>query len=283
MDAVSEHDVMRAALAALCSLAAMLAIWLLALLLVGDASGLSAIFGGALVCVYLAVLAAVARPPDWVLVVATVAIAVPLIALADHVVPLLAAAVVIVAVAVAVGWAVDPWEHRELQPGLIGALAGAAALLLVATALASEPSRPAAAAPAAREVHRIAKPRSEPRTRRTGPAGFIRGYYAALSEKRFKLAWQRLAPAVREDFGGFGPWKAGFRHTLSRRLTVVSATRDGRSATVTLTLVATDAACGRRIRQRFTQTWALTRAGDTWQATGVEARKLSGPSPTGCV
>jgi hypothetical protein len=109
---------------------------------------------------------------------------------------------------------------------------------------------------------------------------FLRNYYLDLEVQDFHGAWRRLGADVRATFGGYEAWQAGFEHTISQRATDIDAIVTGSSASVALTLHATDIdACADSVRQRFAQTWTLTRIDGRWQATGVTARKVSGQTP----
>ncbi len=102
------------------------------------------------------------------------------------------------------------------------------------------------------------------------PADVVRAYYRALDRRDFAAAWRVLSPTVRQDFGGFDRWRAGFATTLSSRPT--SVTSDGDA--VELVLVARDrAACGVLV-QRFAVRWLLADG----RAGAVTARRVGGPA-----
>ncbi|HYH90725.1 MAG TPA: hypothetical protein VEX67_15935 [Solirubrobacteraceae bacterium] len=107
---------------------------------------------------------------------------------------------------------------------------------------------------------------------------FVREYYAALDGRRFRVAWRMLAPGVQSAFGGFAAWREGYGRTLSQAPRAVRVTAAGAGATVDLTLVAEDNACGRIVERRFAVTWRLARKEAGWRATAASARKL-GPQP----
>jgi hypothetical protein len=245
-------------------------------------------FGAALVCAFVAVLAAWGVP-GWALVLAGAGFAGAVFGPLEALVP----AVVVAAVAAALGTG-GPRVAGAVPRGL----AIAAAALVVAPALALRsyddpgksrpPARftlaPAEKTPRAdRTARRAAHRRATPPAPAPAPAGaarFLRDYYAELRRDDFAAAWSRLSPAVRASFGGFEPWRDGFGTTVSQRLADLTTTDAGTSATVTLTLHATDRdTCGATVRRRFAQTWTLTRRGERWQATDVRAEQVAGPSP----
>jgi hypothetical protein len=101
------------------------------------------------------------------------------------------------------------------------------------------------------------------------PAAVVRAYYRALDRREFAAAWRILSPAVRDAFGGFERWRAGFASTLSSRPRDLRAS----SNSVELELVARDrAACGVLV-QRFAVRWEL----DDARATAITARSSAEP------
>jgi hypothetical protein len=105
----------------------------------------------------------------------------------------------------------------------------------------------------------------------------VTSYYEALDDRRFATAWKALSPAVREAFGGFEGWRAGYETTLSSRPSDIVVSPDGK--TVELVLTAVDRSpCG-EIRRRFAVTWKLLRVDGTWVAESLSAVKRSGPEP----
>jgi hypothetical protein len=73
---------------------------------------------------------------------------------------------------------------------------------------------------------------------------------------------------VRQQFGGFAPWQAGFATTLESR--PESLTADG--PVVRLVLVARDRCPGGELARRFAVTWRLERTPqDGWVAAAVTA------------
>ena len=107
---------------------------------------------------------------------------------------------------------------------------------------------------------------------------WVRDYYAAIDGQRFRVAWRMLSPGVQSAFGGFAAWREGYGRTLSQAPGAVRVTAAGAGATVGLTLVAGDNACGKIVERRFAVTWRLARTDAGWRATAASARKL-GPQP----
>jgi hypothetical protein len=252
--------------------------------------------------------------PAWAVALAGAAIAAPVLGPGEWLLPGLGAATVLAAAVTALGFRFPAPRHpRRLGRGL--ALAAVLLALATAGALAGrepasattslpasrgEPgaaqSRPSArGGPAATPKRAAAAPRparTRPRARRlttpaaTAPAAtapvlapsaaqFMRAYYTELHAERFGAAWARLAPSVRARFGPFASWRAGFATTTGQRLSGVTATVSGETATVSLTLHATDdAAHGATVRRRFAQTWTLTRTPAGWRTTDVSSAEL---------
>jgi hypothetical protein len=105
----------------------------------------------------------------------------------------------------------------------------------------------------------------------------VTSYYEALDDRQFATAWKALSPAVREAFGGFEGWRAGYETTRSSRPSDIVVSPDGK--TVELVLVAADRSpCG-EIRRSFAVTWKLLRVDGTWVAESLSAVKRSGPEP----
>ena len=107
----------------------------------------------------------------------------------------------------------------------------------------------------------------------------VTAYYAALDDRRFSAAWRTLSPSVRESFGGFEGWRAGYATTLESRPEDITVS----GTTVKHALVAVDRApCG-EVRRRFAVTWRLIHVDGTWLAESLGAVKRSGPEPaTAC-
>ena len=105
----------------------------------------------------------------------------------------------------------------------------------------------------------------------------VTSYYEALDDRRFSAAWKTLSPTVRDAFGGFDGWRAGYETTLSSEPSDIVVSPDGK--TVELVLIAVDRSpCG-EIRRRFAVTWKLLRVDGTWVAESLSAVKRSGPDP----
>lgn len=107
---------------------------------------------------------------------------------------------------------------------------------------------------------------------------FMRGYYAAVSARRFRAAWRRLAPTLRRQFGPFRSWRAGYRRS-SRTTVVLSRARLSRARAVVLVRLRSrdrDVCSNRVVRQRFRTSWTLVRRGRSWRAVRVVARKTGG-------
>jgi hypothetical protein len=105
----------------------------------------------------------------------------------------------------------------------------------------------------------------------------VTSYYEALDDRRFAAAWKTLSPTVRQAFGGFDGWRAGYETTLSSEPREIVVSPDGK--TVELVLIAVDRSpCG-EIRRRFAVTWKLLRVDGTWVAESLGAVKRSGPDP----
>jgi hypothetical protein len=145
-------------------------------------------------------------------------------------------------------------------------------------------SAPAESAPAKPAPAESAPVGSAPVELAPGPAApaaatrFVREYYTALDGRRFRVAWRMLAPGVQTAFGGFAAWREGYGRTLSQAPEAIRVTAAGAGATVGLTLVAGDNACGKTVERRFAVTWRLARTDAGWRATAASARKL-GPQP----
>jgi hypothetical protein len=102
-------------------------------------------------------------------------------------------------------------------------------------------------------------------------------YYRALDRRHFERAWRALSPAVRDSFGGFATWRAGFARTLSSTPRDLRVDVAGDTATVTHRLEARDrATCGVAV-QRFHVAWRLVRTGAGWRATTL--RGTAGEAP----
>ena len=114
----------------------------------------------------------------------------------------------------------------------------------------------------------------------TSPARFVRTYYAALDARRFAAAWKLLDPALQARFGGFAPWRSGFKYTVNNSPGSLRVTPAAGAATVGLTLRAGDRdACGKTVVRRFAVTWRLARTEAGWRAAAAQARALSGAEP----
>jgi hypothetical protein len=98
---------------------------------------------------------------------------------------------------------------------------------------------------------------------------FVRGYYAALNERRFGEVWASLAPVVRARFGGFEVWKRGYGRTISSSPSGLAVVSVPGGATVTHLLVARDKGCGRALR--FRVTWRLRANSSSWTVNGLSA------------
>lgn len=97
---------------------------------------------------------------------------------------------------------------------------------------------------------------------------FVRDYYTALNERRFEDAWKTLSPAVKQRFGGFAHWKAGYAKTLYSKPRNIIVAANGDAVTVTHLLVARDEGCS---EARFNVTWTLTRSGERWSVEALTA------------
>ncbi len=132
-----------------------------------------------------------------------------------------------------------------------------------ATPEMADPSAPEAAPPTTADARR-----------------FVRDYYAALDARDFAAAWTMLSPDVQRAFGGFDPWRKGYKRTISHAPGGLNVTVAGTGATVGLTLRAGDrGVCGRIAERRFAVTWRLAHTQAGLRATAATARKLSGPEP----
>jgi hypothetical protein len=110
------------------------------------------------------------------------------------------------------------------------------------------------------------------------PEAVVRAYYADLDAKRFEAAWARLSPAVRESFGGFDGWRAGFATTVASTPEELAA----EGGMVRLVLVARDRCAGGEMTRRFAVQWRLERTATGWRAAALTAAAL--PSEIGgCV
>jgi hypothetical protein len=135
---------------------------------------------------------------------------------------------------------------------------------------AAFPARPTVEAPVAPEPAGL-----EPAGAET-PETLVRSYYAALDERDFEAAWERLAPAVRNGFGGLAAWRAGYGTTLGHAIEDLKVDGDA----VTHVLVASDRTpCGGRTERRFAVTWRLERAGNRLRVAELSAVKLGGADP----
>jgi hypothetical protein len=114
-----------------------------------------------------------------------------------------------------------------------------------------------------------------------GAAGYVRTFYADLSERRFRAAWPRLAADLRARHGSFTAWERGFSTTVSQSISDVFAAQVGPGrAKVTLTLTAVDRTeCNREVTRRFSVIWQLEQRGGEWRAVHARAAALKPGAP----
>jgi uncharacterized membrane protein YgcG len=116
--------------------------------------------------------------------------------------------------------------------------------------------------------------------RRRSAETFVRRFYTDIDARSFDTAWGRLPSSARAESGSQASWRDGYSTTVETRLSGVNVALSASSATVRLTLRATDIdACAETVRQRFTTTWTLQRDRQRWRATAISARKISGRTP----
>jgi hypothetical protein len=104
---------------------------------------------------------------------------------------------------------------------------------------------------------------------------FVGDYYTALDERRFDDAWASLSGSVRDAFGGFARWKAGYARTVSSRPRDLAVRTDGDDTIVEHRLLARDKGCDST--RNFSVTWRLERVSDTWKVAGLRGTALPGP------
>jgi hypothetical protein len=235
--------------------------------------------------------------PAPVLLMALVVAGVPFALPGGLFLPGAALAVAACAVLATTGLARPPASLQRLRR-LSGGLALAALALTIGQALVvglhERPGRPRAAVESSRTVpHNVAAapaPAAEgpappatappPTALPSSPRRFVRDYYAALDARRFAAAWKLLDPSLQARFGGFAPWRSGYKYTVANSPGSLQVTAAAGAATVGLTLRAGDRdACGKTVERRFAVTWRLARTEAGWRATAAEARTLSGAQP----
>lgn len=108
----------------------------------------------------------------------------------------------------------------------------------------------------------------------------IRDYYTAIGQRHFDHAWARLSDSLRNQFGGYATWTAGYETMVS----TVSTSTNGQALNPSATRVDVHAnvrsvdvdACDTRRAQRFAGTWTLALVNGRWRATNVSMRKTAG-------
>ncbi|HEY6887433.1 MAG TPA: hypothetical protein VI300_06630, partial [Solirubrobacter sp.] len=107
-----------------------------------------------------------------------------------------------------------------------------------------------------------------------GAIAFVRDYYSALDERRYADAWAVLSPAVRQRFGGFARWKAGYARTTRSDPRNLTTRPDGTALIVSLRLVAHEKNCD--ATQTFRVTWRLEQNAGGWRVAGLQGIALGG-------
>lgn len=98
-----------------------------------------------------------------------------------------------------------------------------------------------------------------------GPARSVREYYALISARQYRGAWNLLSPARRAAWSYDG-WVRGFANTRSVETpNVRTVSQTSSAAVVEMTIAAVDADGPRTIAKRFAGTWTLVHAEGSWK------------------
>jgi hypothetical protein len=104
-----------------------------------------------------------------------------------------------------------------------------------------------------------------PQATAASPADAVRRFYAAISARELRTAWDLLSPRYRGGTG-YDAWAAGYANTRSVQTPSVSvASQAGAAATVAVTIVSVDAQGVGTVTKRFEGTWALVLTDGAWK------------------
>lgn len=108
----------------------------------------------------------------------------------------------------------------------------------------------------------------------------VRSYFRLLNQRSYEDAWKLLAPAVRDQFGGFETWVGGYETTKSTRIVSVKpSSTSSDSADLRVEIEAVDAGpCDEALVRGFAGPWSLERRGDEWTIAAASFEQTSGSS-----
>jgi hypothetical protein len=121
---------------------------------------------------------------------------------------------------------------------------------------------------------RAGSPESAPAAKPSaaGPVDVVRSFYGAIGSKTFQAAWGMLSPRFQASIG-YDKWVGGYANTRSVETpNAALVAQAGETATVSVTIVATDAEGGRMVTRRFAGTWDLVRANGSWKLDRASIR-----------
>jgi hypothetical protein len=97
------------------------------------------------------------------------------------------------------------------------------------------------------------------------PESAVRNHYAAIGARDFSTAWSLLSPTRRAALD-YGTWIDGYRTTRTVRVpSVITVEQSGDTATVAVTVVATDAEGAGMVTRTFRGTWGLVVTDGGWK------------------
>jgi hypothetical protein len=98
-----------------------------------------------------------------------------------------------------------------------GGFAAVAALgaLMVGCGSSGSTTTVTEAGPQSTATNADTRPVHRPQANPADAKALVRHFYALLNSRRYASAWKLVPPSVRNEAGGFGNWKAGYRTTLS--------------------------------------------------------------------